>query len=322
MQASNVVDSMVSLERVASWRPRLLLLAALAGVGAALFVAVAEPVADFLGEGPVRALGLEGGARRGVIVAGALLATAAAVWGAWSLSGAARAVLVLGGLGLGLALANALLVPMAGLVLAAVGLEVLSGVPRERLEGFAPRRRPLAWVAAAPFLLAGAAAGVWLSLYLVQPLFDQGTELDEALSFAVATSTAAAGTDGMDSGGGQTGAASDAGVLVAQGELMGADSFHTGEGRVLIVEGPDGLGTLRFEDYSVRNGPDLHVYLTPDEGGDVHTDGAIDLGAVRATRGNVNYEIPEGVDLSSFRGAVIYCEPFSVVFASATLASP
>ena len=105
----------------------------------------------------------------------------------------------------------------------------------------------------------------------------------------------------------------------SEGQLVGADAFHFGSGRVLIIRDPNGAGILRFEDYEVRNGPNLHIYLTPDPGGDVHAAGAIDLGEIRATKGNVNYEIPAGVDLSSFRAAVIYCVPFRVEFATAGL---
>ena len=103
------------------------------------------------------------------------------------------------------------------------------------------------------------------------------------------------------------------------GELMGADMFHTGSGLVLLVRAPDGSLVLRFQDYEVRNGPDLFIYLTPDPDGDVHVDGAIELSAIRATQGNVNYEVPDGVDPSTFRAAVIYCRAFSVLFAHAEL---
>ena len=113
--------------------------------------------------------------------------------------------------------------------------------------------------------------------------------------------------------------AENQGRLVSQGELMGADDFHTGSGDVLLVIGPDGEVILRFQDYAVRNGPDLHVYLTPDPGGDVHVEGAISLGPIKATQGSVNYEVPADVDPDSFRAAVIYCVPFQVTFATAML---
>ena len=76
---------------------------------------------------------------------------------------------------------------------------------------------------------------------------------------------------------------------------------------------------LRFEDYSVRNGPGLYVYLTPDPGGDVGAAGAIEVSEVRATRGSVNYEVTPDADHASFRAAVIYCRPFAVTFATARL---
>jgi hypothetical protein len=75
--------------------------------------------------------------------------------------------------------------------------------------------------------------------------------------------------------------ATAASVLQA-GEFEGADDFHFGEGRAAIVETVDGL-VLRFEDFSVLNGPDLHVYLSPDPNG--YADGSIDLGALKATDG-------------------------------------
>ena len=109
------------------------------------------------------------------------------------------------------------------------------------------------------------------------------------------------------------------GQLIAMGPLEGADSFHTASGRVLLVRAPDGRVILRFEDYAVRNGPDLYVYLTPDPGGDVRADGAIEVSAVRATRGSVNYDVPDGADPSAFRAAVIYSRPLAVTYATAQL---
>ena len=114
-------------------------------------------------------------------------------------------------------------------------------------------------------------------------------------------------------------ATSDEGKLISRGLLVGADAFHTGSGDVLLLEAPDGSLILRFQDYEVRNGPDLHVFLTPDPNGDVHAAGAVDLGSVKATQGFVNYDVPAGVDASGFRSVVIYCVPFAVTFATASL---
>lgn len=109
-----------------------------------------------------------------------------------------------------------------------------------------------------------------------------------------------------------------AGLL--SGEFQGADEFHFGEGRAVIVEQPDGTLILRFEEFSVLNGPDLHVYLSPNPDG--YATGAIDLGKLKATDGSFNYELPSGTELSSVASVVIWCEPFAVQFAHAELEAP
>ena len=110
---------------------------------------------------------------------------------------------------------------------------------------------------------------------------------------------------------------------VDQGEFAGADSLHQGSGSAVIFQQGD-QRVLRFEDFSVTNGPDLHVILTrhpsPASRGDVGED-YIDLGSLKGNMGNQNYVIPSGVDLSDYQGVVIYCVPFHVVFATATLGS-
>ena len=47
--------------------------------------------------------------------------------------------------------------------------------------------------------------------------------------------------------------------------------------------------------------------------------GYVDLGSLKGNIGNQNYEIPADVDISDFGSVVIYCEPFHVLFASASL---
>jgi hypothetical protein len=105
--------------------------------------------------------------------------------------------------------------------------------------------------------------------------------------------------------------------LVLSGSFAGADDFHFGRGRATLTEAPDGAFTLRFDDFSVRNGPDLYVYLSPDPAG--YADGAVELGRLRATDGSFNTPIPPGVDVGKARSVVIWCREFAVVFAVAPL---
>lgn len=104
--------------------------------------------------------------------------------------------------------------------------------------------------------------------------------------------------------------------VLSTGQIMDADDFHQGSGAATIYQLEDGSHVLRFEDFEVTNGPDLHVFLIPQEG---NMEGYVDLGSLKGNIGNQNYEIPDDVDVSEFDGVVIYCVPFSVLFATASL---
>lgn len=115
-------------------------------------------------------------------------------------------------------------------------------------------------------------------------------------------------------------AASQAAVLHT-GQFVGADEFHQGSGRTTIYQAADGSLLLRLEDFRVTNGPDLHVLLANGEKptGEENMGQFLDLGELKGNVGSQNYEIPAGTDLSIYNSVVIYCQPFHVVFATATL---
>lgn len=110
-------------------------------------------------------------------------------------------------------------------------------------------------------------------------------------------------------------------VTVATGTFFGADRFHEGEGTAVILQLND-QQVLRFEEFRVTNGPDLHVILSknpnPTDSSDLGDD-YIDLGQLKGNVGSQNYELPTNLDLSEYQSVVIYCMPFHVLFASATL---
>ena len=106
---------------------------------------------------------------------------------------------------------------------------------------------------------------------------------------------------------------------VAMGEFHGTDDFHFGRGTARIVETAPGAYTLRLADFSVRNGPDLYVYLSPDA--DDYDDGALELGKLKATDGAFGYALPAGTDPTEFASAIIWCKQFSHLFAVAPLTS-
>lgn len=89
---------------------------------------------------------------------------------------------------------------------------------------------------------------------------------------------------------------------------------HPASGTALIVKVP-GAAYIRYENFKTINGPDLYVYLAKD------TDAKdfVNLGRVKATEGNINYEIPPGVDLAEYRYVLTWCKAFGVLFNSADI---
>ena len=87
---------------------------------------------------------------------------------------------------------------------------------------------------------------------------------------------------------------------------------HGVQGKALLVQvGAEKI--LRFENLKTINGPDLRIYLSAGlDNGD-----RVDLGAIRATEGNVNYSIPSGTDISTYHYALIWCRAFGVLFSYA-----
>ena len=104
---------------------------------------------------------------------------------------------------------------------------------------------------------------------------------------------------------------------VATGNFQGTDDFHFGRGTATILEIAPGRYHLRLEDFSVRNGPDLYVYLSTAPAD--YADDALELGTLKATDGSFGYDLPTGVDPARFRSAIIWCKQFSHLFATATL---
>ena len=103
---------------------------------------------------------------------------------------------------------------------------------------------------------------------------------------------------------------------MASGEFEGTDEFHFGRGTASIIEVEPGRYHLRLDDFSVRNGPDLYVYLST--AADDYADDAVEVGLLKATDGSFGYDLPAGTDPSRFRSAIIWCKQFSHLFAVAS----
>ena len=103
------------------------------------------------------------------------------------------------------------------------------------------------------------------------------------------------------------------------GTFTGTDDFHFGRGTATLRETAPGEWSIRLEDFSVRNGPDLYVYLSPAR--KTYMDGAIEVAKLKATDGSFNVRLPAGTDPAGARSVLIWCKQFSHLFAYATLES-
>lgn len=195
----------------------------------------------------------------------------------------------------------------------AIGLVALVVVARRRGWFAAARRHPFRTGVLVAVLLVVGLPTAW---YLGSPLFIRTAIVEPEPSAGpgvTPVATAEPGTqppsEPQPSGAG--------GGMELRGEFVGADEFHFGSGTARLIETAPGEYVVRFESFSVRNGPDLFVYLSPRPDG--YTPDAIELGTLRATDGDFNTPVPPGTDVSNVRSVLIWCKQFAVLFAHAEL---
>ncbi len=109
--------------------------------------------------------------------------------------------------------------------------------------------------------------------------------------------------------------------IFGQGQFVDGDRFHMGSGVATLYKTPDDSFLLQLDDFAVTNGPELHVLLSPNA---TPTDHAslgdyLDLGVLKDTIGDQNYPFSADFDPTRYKSVVIYCLPFKVIFAIASL---
>ena len=95
---------------------------------------------------------------------------------------------------------------------------------------------------------------------------------------------------------------------------------HPTSGSASIVE-VDGQSYLEFDSaFSSSDGPDLFVLLHAEASPESYSpDNYVSLGRLQQVAGAQRYAIPENIDISAFKSAVIWCRQFDVTFGYATL---
>ncbi|MFD7320399.1 DM13 domain-containing protein [Streptomyces sp. NPDC059875] len=153
-----------------------------------------------------------------------------------------------------------------------------------------------------------------VGLYLFQPWkLWQDETVDEAPPTGAPAASARPGTSAEEP------------RTVAQGTLISHE--HTTTGTVKLIRLPDGSHTVRLEDLDTSNGPALRVWLTDapvkegSAGWHVFDDGRyVSLGELKGNKGDQNYTVPAGVDVSGLTSVTIWCDRFNVSFGAARLA--
>ena len=113
-------------------------------------------------------------------------------------------------------------------------------------------------------------------------------------------------------------------VVLGQGRFHGV--AHESAGTATIQQLSDGRRVLRFTEFTTSNGPALHVYLIAandaSDSATVSRVDSVDLGQLKGNTGDQNYELPASVDLTRYRAVTVWCQRFSVNFATAPLTMP
>jgi hypothetical protein len=108
---------------------------------------------------------------------------------------------------------------------------------------------------------------------------------------------------------------------------------HAGSGTVKIVQKSNGKRILRLENFTTDNGPVIYVWLSTAIEPKSSAAVSINVGDYEQIGDPIpagtsypivsqDFDIPDAVNLSSFKSVVIWCVKFKVNFASAVLQAP
>jgi hypothetical protein len=98
---------------------------------------------------------------------------------------------------------------------------------------------------------------------------------------------------------------------------------HPGSGDAIVYRLEDGSQVLRLENLDLFNGPALYVYAVAAKDASVNKTvleaGFLNLGPLKGNKGNQTYKLPPEFDPNKHRSISIWCQRFSVNFATAPL---
>jgi len=169
--------------------------------------------------------------------------------------------------------------------------------------------RGVRWRLVGAAVIAGLALAVGIAYFQPQKLF-----INQRVNEAIPAATSAPGQAP------QASPVAGSETVLSRSNLQSLE--HQSSGTVLLIQLVGGGRVLRLENLATSNGPDLRVYLsTTPASADWHgyDRDYVDLGALKGNLGNQNYALPDSVDITRYRSAVIWCRQFKVGFAVASL---
>ena len=97
--------------------------------------------------------------------------------------------------------------------------------------------------------------------------------------------------------------------------------FHETKGQANIYQLPNGKKVLRLENLESSDGPDVKVIITPEKNATSGWEKGkyFKISDVKATHGNVNYDLPDELTEEDMGTLVIWCERFNESFGAADL---
>lgn len=100
------------------------------------------------------------------------------------------------------------------------------------------------------------------------------------------------------------------------GVFQEVDSVHKGSGTATITQSSGKPVIVFSQDFNVTNGPDLYVYLSPNESANPLGD-FVSLGKLKSPSGSQAYNLPG--NYKDYKAVTVWCRAFNVKFTYANL---
>ncbi len=103
------------------------------------------------------------------------------------------------------------------------------------------------------------------------------------------------------------------GTVLATGNFV--SNGHPTSGSAKVLQDAAGKKFLVFENFRSDNGPDLRVWLSPNNSASPYQE----VGILKAVTGSFSYELTAAINYTANNRVLIWCEDFSVLFGHAVL---